>query len=151
MGNGGLGKGPSDRTALDDRLVLDYNNDMAHILVVDDDPDLLVLLDAHYRVRGHQVATAPCCQEGLEAAAAKRPDLILLDFCLPKMDGGRFLEILRSDSLTREVPVLIMSAASSGWIATRLPTDPFVRLIDKPFDFESLDPLVLEMIGAERR
>ncbi|MBI3566055.1 MAG: response regulator [Elusimicrobia bacterium] len=115
---------------------------MAHILVVDDDPDLLILLEAHYGVRGHLVSVATSCEAALETASKQKPDIVLLDFCLPKMDGARFIEIMRADPLTKDVPVIVMTAASSSWVASRLPKDPKLRLIDKPFDFAQLDPLI---------
>jgi CheY-like chemotaxis protein len=123
---------------------------MALILVIDDDPDLLVLLDAHYSVRGHLVAVALSCEEGLRQAAARCPDVVLLDFCLPKMDGARFIEILRSDELTRKTPVVVMSAAAKSWVSSRLPKDELVTAIEKPFDFPALDPLIDAMIAAPR-
>lgn len=120
---------------------------MASLLVVDDDPDLLVLLEAHYRVRGHAVAAASSCQDGLASAARGRPDVILLDFCMPKMDGARFIQLLRGDPLTKDVPVIVMSAASSAWIAAKLTSEPRVRIIEKPFDFAELDPLIDELVS----
>lgn len=123
---------------------------MSHLLVIDDDPDLLILLDAHYSVRGHKVSPATSCEAALGLLALGRPDAILLDFCLPKMDGARFLEILRADPLTKNVPVVVMSAASASWVASRLPKDPLLRLIDKPFDFAQLDPLLDEFLSPAR-
>ena len=123
---------------------------VALLLVVDDDSDLLILLDAHYSVRGHQVAVSTCCQDGLRLAGEKRPDVVLLDFCLPKMDGARFIEILRSDALTKDTPVIVMSAAAQSWVATRLAPDPLVRTVEKPFEFALLDPLVDELVAARR-
>jgi CheY-like chemotaxis protein len=120
---------------------------MPRILIVDDDPDLLVLLDAHYSVRGYTVAVAGSCEEALRMAAAARPDVVLLDYCLPKMDGTRFIEILRGDELTKRTPVVVMSAAAASWVNTRLPDDPTVRSIEKPFEFSVLDPLLVELIG----
>ena len=73
---------------------------------------------------------------------------MLLDFCLPKIDGARFIEILRADELTIKTPVVVMSAASAGWIAARLPADPLVRMIEKPFEFAALDPLIENAMTA---
>jgi response regulator RpfG family c-di-GMP phosphodiesterase len=92
--------------------------------IVDDDPDLLTLLSAHYSVRGYEVAVAETCEAALRLAAERRPDAVLLDFCLPKMDGARFIEILRADELTKKTPVIVMSAASASWVAARLPRGP---------------------------
>lgn len=120
---------------------------MALLLVVDDDPDLLVLLSAHYGVRGYVVAVAETCEAALRLAAERRPDAVLLDFCLPKMDGARFIEILRADVLTKMTPVIVMSAASASWVASRLPPDSLIRTLEKPFEFTSLDPILEELVG----
>jgi DNA-binding response OmpR family regulator len=121
---------------------------MGHILIIDDDPDLLVLLDAHYSVHGHEVDVALSCEDGLTKASARRPDVVLLDFCLPKMDGARFIEILRSDEMTKHTPVIVMSAAPHNWVSERLPPDALVSTIDKPFDFSRLDSLIDERIAV---
>lgn len=121
---------------------------MPLLLVIDDDPDLLTLLSAHYGVRGYEVAVAETCEAALRLAAERRPDAVILDFCLPKMDGARFIEILRADELTKKTPVIVMSAASASWVATRLPEDPLIRTLEKPFEFQALDPLLDELIKA---
>ena len=123
---------------------------MANLLVVDDDTDLLVLLSAHYGAQGYAVVAAESCAGALRLAAERRPDIVLLDFCLPKMGGKRFIEILRADELTRATPVIVMSAASLNWVASSLAPDPLVRVIEKPLDFARLDSLIEEMIAARR-
>jgi DNA-binding response OmpR family regulator len=123
---------------------------MPCLLVVDDDPDLLVLLKAHYSVQGYTVSVAETCEEALRLAAESRPDAVLLDFCLPKMDGARFIDILRSDVLTKGTPVVVMSAASAGWVASRLPQDRLIRAVEKPFEFSTLDPILVELTSAAK-
>lgn len=123
---------------------------MATLLIVDDDPDLLVLLSAHYSAQGYAVVAAESCAAALRLAAERRPDIVLLDFCLPKMGGKRFIEILRADELTRATPVIVMSAASLGWVVSSLSPDPLVHVIEKPLDFACLDSLIGEMIAARR-
>lgn len=121
---------------------------MARLLIIDDDPDLLILLDAHYSVHGHSVAVSLSCEEGLLLASANPPDAVLLDFCLPKMDGARFIQILRNDALTRNTPVVVMSAAAPSWVKGRMPPDPLIRVIEKPFDFRQLDPMIEDLVLA---
>jgi DNA-binding response OmpR family regulator len=123
---------------------------MPLLLVIDDDPDLLILLAAHYGVRGYTVAVAETCEAALRLAAERRPDAVLLDFCLPKMDGARFIEILRGDELTKTTPIVVMSAASARWVASRLPEDPLIRSLEKPFEFEKLDPMLDELLSGSR-
>ncbi|MFI5363755.1 MAG: response regulator [Elusimicrobiota bacterium] len=121
---------------------------MRSMLVVDDDPDLLALISARYASRGCEVAVAQTCETALRLAAERRPDVVLLDYCLPRMDGARFIEILRRDELTKKTPVLVMSAASASWVASRLPPDPFVGLIEKPFEFSTLDTLLESLMAG---
>ena len=121
---------------------------MAALLIIDDDPDILLLLDTRYSARGHEVTVTLTCAAGLSLAASRTPDLILLDFRMPQMDGARFIEILRADDLTKKTPVIVMSAASPTWVASRLVSDPLVQIIEKPFDFASLDQMIEEVVGA---
>jgi CheY-like chemotaxis protein len=123
---------------------------MPLLLIVDDDPDLLTLLSAHYSIRGYTVAVAESCEAALRLAAERRPDAVLLDFCLPKMDGTRFIEILRADELTMKTPVIVMSAASAHWVASRLPADPLVASLEKPFEFAALDSMLENILAAAR-
>jgi DNA-binding response OmpR family regulator len=124
---------------------------MSLLLVVDDDPDLLTLLSAHYSIRGYEVVVAETCEAALRLAAERRPDAVLLDFCLPRMDGARFIEILRADELTKKTPVIVMSAASARWVASRLPQDPLIDTLEKPFEFAALDPMLENLLAAAAR
>ena len=121
---------------------------MPLLLIVDDDPDLLTLLSAHYGIRGYTVVVAESCEAALRLAAERRPDAVLLDFCLPKMDGARFIEILRADELTEKTPVIVMSAASAQWVASRLRPDPLVGALEKPFEFAALDEMLENLLAA---
>ena len=121
---------------------------MPLLLIVDDDPDLLLLLSAHYSIRGYAISVAESCETALRLAAERRPDAVLLDFCLPKMDGARFIEILRADERTKKTPVIVMSAASAGWVSSRLPRDPLVGMLEKPFEFAALDPMLEGLLAA---
>ena len=124
---------------------------MAHILVVDDDPDLLELLKLHFTAHTHSVDGAESVAEAMTLAARRRPDAVVLDFCLPHIDGARFIEILRADPLTKDTPVVVVSAASQSWVITRLPLDPLVRLLEKPIDFAKLDKVLEDLIAAAAR
>ncbi len=82
------------------------------ILVVDDDPDMRDALTIILESRGYQIVTA---QDGVEALAnlkAERPDLMMLDLLMPKMDGFAVLKELQDArwSKYREIPILILSS-----------------------------------------
>jgi DNA-binding response OmpR family regulator len=81
------------------------------VLVVDDDPHLLVLLEAILTQRAYRVLTARDGEEGLAVARQHRPDLVLSDVKMPGMGGLALCRALRADPATRAVPVLLLSAA----------------------------------------
>ena len=121
---------------------------MARILVVDDDPELILLLKTHLTPRGHSVDGAGSASEAMVLTSQRRPDVVVLDFCLPHIDGARFIEIFRADPLTKTTPVVVVSAASRSWVNSRLPPDPLVRLLEKPLDFPQMDKILAELIAA---
>jgi len=77
------------------------------ILVVDDDPRYVRVITINLRASGYGVTTATSGPEALEAAARKRPDLILLDIMLPGMDGNVVCERIRDFS---DVPIIMLTA-----------------------------------------
>ena len=81
------------------------------ILIIDDKPESIRLLADWLRTNGHyEILTATSGAEGLDIIAEKRPDLVLLDLNMPDMDGFEVLEQLRAEPLTRNLPVLIITA-----------------------------------------
>ena len=81
------------------------------ILVVDDTPANIKLLDAVLAPRGYTVVTAASGGEALEKVASERPDLILLDILMPGMDGYEVCQRLRADPATRLLPVVMITAS----------------------------------------
>jgi len=84
---------------------------MAYILVVDDEPDIVKLVTRLLEARGHRVAVARDGQEALESAVRERPDVIVLDLNLPKVDGFEVCRQLKSGEATRTIPIVMMTAA----------------------------------------
>lgn len=82
----------------------------ARILVVDDTPNNVTLLEDMLTARGYEVATARDGVEALEKVASGAPDLVLLDIMMPRMNGYEVLEHLRADAKLRHVPVIMISA-----------------------------------------
>ena len=83
------------------------------VLAIDDEKDILKLLQYNLEREGYQVACARTGEEGLDAVKSKRPDLVLLDIMMPGIDGLEVLKILRANSQTRNIPVLMLTAKSS--------------------------------------
>ena len=80
------------------------------ILVAEDDPAVARLYAAYAQSRGHLVLFAQDGAEALVPAAAERPDLILLDVAMPRLDGRDALQRLKADPTTRDIPVLVITA-----------------------------------------
>ena len=80
------------------------------ILLVDDEPNILLLLGTRLRSEGFEVITAKDGQTGFEAAKKEKPDLIILDLMLPKMDGYKVCGLLKKDSRYAKIPILMFTA-----------------------------------------
>ena len=80
------------------------------ILVVDDEPDLVAVLRMGLQMEGFEVLEAADGAEGLRRAREEKPDLLLLDLMLPKMDGYQVCRSLKFDSRYKSLPILILSA-----------------------------------------
>lgn len=80
------------------------------ILVIDDEPDVLFLCRVNLEHAGHEVLEALNGERGIEMAATDRPDLIVLDIMLPRLDGLSVLKTLTADPGTRDTPVVLLTA-----------------------------------------
>ncbi len=83
---------------------------MATILIIEDNPDNMLLTVMLLESVGHDVLTAVDAEAGLTLARSERPDLILMDVQLPGMDGLEATVLLKADPLTRAVPVIALTA-----------------------------------------
>jgi len=117
------------------------------VLVIDDNPDLLDMVDAVLSDAGFLVAKTVSGEEGLDVARTMRPNLILLDLNMPKMDGWEVLKLLKTDASTKDIPVAIFS------VRTDLKDKIFglqrgaVDYIPKPFQFEHLTERVERILA----
>ena len=82
------------------------------ILVVDDEQDLLDLIEYNLKKEGFNVLKAENGEEGIAVAKEGRPDLILLDIMMPKMDGLEAVEIMRKDQDLKKTPIIFLTARS---------------------------------------
>jgi DNA-binding response OmpR family regulator len=111
---------------------------MPKILVVDDDHAIVQLLKANLETLGHEIMGAYDGIEALEIAGEWIPDLVILDYMLPRLDGFSVCRILKGNENTRSVPVIILTARSqvddrvSGWESG---ADEFIT---KPFNYREL-------------
>jgi CheY-like chemotaxis protein len=85
---------------------------MKKILIVEDHPDMRELLRAQIDLMGFSAITAKNGKEGIKTATAEKPDLIMMDFMMPEMDGCEATRILRATSEIKEIPVIAVTALS---------------------------------------
>ncbi|HSG42511.1 MAG TPA: response regulator [Anaerolineales bacterium] len=79
------------------------------ILIVEDDPDVLEMLNAYFRVQGYDVFTVNWGEDGVRAGQTISPDLIILDIRLPDIDGYEVAKRLRKDRRTQEIPIIFLT------------------------------------------
>ena len=79
------------------------------ILVVDDDPAILTMVAEKLKENGYAVVTAKDGEETLKVVSAEKPDLIILDLVLPKLDGWRVCQKLKRDELYKRIPIVLLS------------------------------------------
>jgi CheY-like chemotaxis protein len=115
---------------------------MARILVVDDEPDVLLLCRVNLQHAGHQVVEAGDGTQGIELARSEHLDAIVLDLMLPVLDGMQVLERLADDEATRDLPVIILSAKTLREDRERCLRAGAVAYLTKPFSPIELTELV---------
>jgi CheY-like chemotaxis protein len=125
---------------------------MGRVLVVDDEPDVLLLCRLNLQQRGHELLEAADGSTALALARDRHPDVIVLDLMLPGISGYDVLEALQRDEVTTDIPVLVLTAKSlradrersHGLGASAFLTKPFL-----PNELcEMVDSLVAPPVGA---
>ena len=84
------------------------------VLVVDDDPVIVNLLQVNFEIEGYVVLTAAGGEAGIAQARAGRPDVIVLDVMMPGVDGLEVARRLRGDDDTRGIPIILLSAKAQA-------------------------------------
>jgi len=110
------------------------------VLVVDDEPDILRLLERSLKASGYAVTTAADGQKAEQALAQALPDLVLLDAMLPLVNGFEICSRIKSNPRLRKVPVIMMSAVYRGWRFAQDARDAFGAddYVEKPFHLADL-------------
>ena len=119
---------------------------MARILVVDDEPDVLLLCRVNLQHGGHDVLEASDGEQGLALAIAEVPDAIVLDLMLPQMDGYGVLSHLRADERTRDIPVLVLTAKAQREDRVRCWEGGASEYMTKPFSPATLAATLTQLI-----
>jgi DNA-binding response OmpR family regulator len=117
-----------------------------HVLVIDDEPELLQLCRIALESSGHEVTTAETGDDGLQAVATAKPDVVVLDFMMPTTDGLTVLERLKRDIDPQgSVPVIMLSARGRPEDALRGLAAGATAYVTKPFSLDDLENLLDEV------
>ena len=116
----------------------------AHILVIDDESHIRHVLSLKLRKAGYEVTTAADGEEGLHAASSGHPDLIITDLQMPYMTGIDLCRALSERSLTRSIPVIILTARGYALSDEDLLSGNIKEVVSKPFS----PRLVIQMVQS---
>ncbi|MFZ5802745.1 MAG: response regulator transcription factor [Candidatus Omnitrophota bacterium] len=108
------------------------------ILIVDDEPDILKLVEIRLRNQHYAVLTAIDGLEGLRMFQRHEPDLVLLDIMMPKLDGFEFLDRIKTMKVKKFIPIIMFSAKVRAEDIEKAKTRGAWDYILKPFTAEEL-------------
>lgn len=119
---------------------------MTHILVVDDDPVICLILERILRKSIGQVTSAVDGEQALNFLAKYKFDLIITDLMMPNMDGLTMLERLRSDTELQHLPVIVVTAASQMRYQQQAAQLGVRGFLTKPFSSAELKQIVINTL-----
>ena len=116
------------------------------ILLVDDERDLVETVTYRLEASGYEVHPAYDGQEGLDKARKEKPDLIILDLMLPKMDGYKMCRMLKFDEKYKKIPIIMFTARaqeSDIEMGMEVGADAYIT---KPFEPQALLAKIQELL-----
>ncbi len=123
------------------------NANQDYLLIVEDDPDILKLLDATLTFKGYRVITAHNGKEALEILQIKRPAIVIADIMMPQLDGFGLVHRIRINPETRDIPVVFITATyvtrEDHEFALNIGA---TRFLQKPVDLEKFLITVAELL-----
>jgi len=116
---------------------------MTKILIVDDEKDIVETLSFMLNAKGYEIISAYDGEEGLKLAKEEKPDLIILDVMMPKINGYKICRLLKYDAKYKNIPIVMVTARSQDndkLIGEETGADEYIT---KPFEFSD----ILEVIN----
>jgi signal transduction histidine kinase/DNA-binding response OmpR family regulator len=129
----GVGTGPDAPAAAS------VDNGRAHVLVIDDDPNVRELMNRHLTKEGYAVSLAASGEQGLVLARTHKPDIITVDIIMPGQDGWSVLNSLKADEELRDVPVVLVSMVDEKQLGFSLGAADYIV---KPINWERLSSVL---------
>jgi CheY-like chemotaxis protein len=122
---------------------------MKKVLVIDDDWSIRQILQVLLNDLGLDILEARHGSDGLRIAQQQRPDAILLDWKMPGMDGLTVLQHLRSSSVTKSIPVIMLTSDAHLLSPAQISQLGVIEVIAKPFESRTLCQRIARAIGQD--
>jgi CheY-like chemotaxis protein len=113
------------------------------ILVIDDEPDVIMYLKTFLEKNHYEVFTASDGEQALQVAEKEVPDLITLDIMMPKETGVRFYRKMKKEDQLQSIPIIVISGMTGKHLAVPRPE----AIFEKPVDRQKLLEKIQELIG----
>ena len=120
---------------------------MKKILIADDNRQIRLLVSAALRTGGWELIEAEDGEDAIEKAVSEKPDLVLLDVTMPKLDGFEVLHFLKKRPETAGCCVVMLTTAAQKWDLERGATEGAADYITKPFEPSRLREVVNRLLG----
>lgn len=124
------------------------NQSSKKILFIDDEPDQVLLIQTRLEHHGFEVMTAADGETGLQMAIDQRPDLVIVDLLIPRLDGLEICRRLKQDPQTAKIPVALFTASATRDLDALCQTIGFAAYLRKPYDAAELLTMVKKLLGA---
>lgn len=121
----------------------------AKILVVDDEPMIVTVVEAVLKEKGYSVFSANDASSAMEKVRAHNPDLIILDIMLPQVDGHTIHRMLKEDPKGKDIPVIMLTACAEFESMKKGMDSGAAAYLTKPFDYTVLLGIVKGLVGEE--
>lgn len=118
------------------------------ILIADDDPVIIKLLEVNLEMEGYDVVSASDGQEAVETASAEAPDLCILDIMMPRMDGWTARQTMLENDATKNIPVIFLSAKAQMADVRKGLEAGVSEYVTKPFDPAELLDIVAAILDG---
>jgi len=121
------------------------------ILIIDDNADMRELLTIVIRRLGYDVAVGLTGEEVVARASAIKPDLIIMDICLPKLNGVEATKQLKATPVTKDIPVVILSALPMWSDGSRAMEAGAVEFLQKPANVSHIEEVLIKYTCTESK
>lgn len=123
--------------------------DKKRVLIVDDEQDIVESIKFHLELENFECIEAYDGEEALEKAQQEKPDLILLDIMLPKVDGYKIARLLKFDKLYRDIPIIMLTAKAQKRHIELGKETGADKYVTKPFEIDELITLIKKYLKGK--